>query len=85
MFRWGTLRLIPSAPERPVRPPSGPHPPGRPSPHTGLGLGLYIGAQRVEAHGGSLSVRSTNEEGTCFTIALPRDNTNGNGNGGASA
>ena len=38
----------------------------------GLGLGLYIVEQLVEAHGGAIEVRSTEAEGTSFTIRLPR-------------
>jgi PAS domain S-box-containing protein len=37
-----------------------------------LGLGLYIVCQLVQAHGGGVSVRSTREEGTTFTLRLPR-------------
>jgi signal transduction histidine kinase len=37
----------------------------------GLGLGLYICAQIVRAHGGSLAVTSTREAGTRFTVRLP--------------
>lgn len=40
---------------------------------SGLGLGLYISEQIVIAHGGTLEVRSTPEDGTCFTAALPRN------------
>ncbi|MGO4382414.1 hybrid sensor histidine kinase/response regulator [Pseudoduganella sp. RAF53_2] len=39
----------------------------------GLGLGLYISRQLVEAHGGSLSVRSKPGEGSVFTVILPRE------------
>jgi signal transduction histidine kinase len=37
----------------------------------GLGLGLYITRQLVEAHGGSVSVKSTEGEGSVFTVTLP--------------
>ncbi len=37
-----------------------------------LGLGLYIVAELVKAHGGSVEVRSTAEEGTTFRVRLPR-------------
>ncbi|WP_257451203.1 sensor histidine kinase [Archangium lipolyticum] len=39
----------------------------------GLGLGLFIVRELVEAHGGEVRVRSTQEEGTTFTVRLPRD------------
>ncbi|HEX8438102.1 hybrid sensor histidine kinase/response regulator [Archangium sp.] len=39
---------------------------------TGLGLGLYITHEIVKAHGGSVQVRSTEAEGTCFWLKLPR-------------
>jgi signal transduction histidine kinase len=38
----------------------------------GLGLGLYITKQLVDAHGGALSFTSTEQTGTCFTVTLPR-------------
>ncbi|HEX7639347.1 MAG TPA: hybrid sensor histidine kinase/response regulator [Burkholderiaceae bacterium] len=37
----------------------------------GLGLGLYITRQLVEAHGGTISVDSVPGEGATFTVALP--------------
>jgi signal transduction histidine kinase len=39
----------------------------------GLGLGLFIVREIVQAHGGEVAVRSTQEEGTTFTVRLPRD------------
>lgn len=38
----------------------------------GLGLGLHIAREIVQAHGGELSVESTPDEGTTFTVRLPR-------------
>jgi PAS domain S-box-containing protein len=38
----------------------------------GLGLGLFIVHQVVEAHGGSVSVQSIPGEGATFTVRLPR-------------
>ena len=37
-----------------------------------LGLGLYITREIVNAHGGSISVTSTELAGTSFTVTLPR-------------
>ncbi|MRI91006.1 hybrid sensor histidine kinase/response regulator [Aggregicoccus sp. 17bor-14] len=37
-----------------------------------VGLGLYIVRQLVRAHGGSVEVRSSGEEGTLFRVCLPR-------------
>ncbi|MGJ7497182.1 sensor histidine kinase [Variovorax sp. RT4R15] len=39
---------------------------------SGLGLGLYIACQIATAHGGSIAVKSTDAEGTTFTIRMPR-------------
>ena len=38
----------------------------------GLGLGLYITRQVVEAHGGTISVSSKPSEGAVFVVNLPR-------------
>jgi signal transduction histidine kinase len=37
-----------------------------------LGLGLYIVDKIVAAHGGAIDVRSSREDGTSFTVHLPR-------------
>jgi signal transduction histidine kinase len=37
-----------------------------------LGLGLYIAERIVAAHGGTIAVQSSEEEGTTFTARLPR-------------
>ena len=37
----------------------------------GLGLGLYIVKQIVDAHGGSITVRSSQAEGTTFSVLWP--------------
>jgi signal transduction histidine kinase len=39
---------------------------------TSLGIGLYIVRQIVIAHGGTINVASSQEDGTTFTIRLPR-------------
>jgi phosphoserine phosphatase RsbU/P len=44
----------------------------RPPRTGGLGLGLYIVAQIIQAHGGTVEVSSTVEEGTSFVLLLPR-------------
>ncbi|HVT39054.1 MAG TPA: sensor histidine kinase [Gemmatimonadaceae bacterium] len=38
-----------------------------------LGLGLYIAERIAIAHGGSISVSSSSEAGTAFTVRLPRE------------
>ena len=42
---------------------------GRPA--TSLGLGLYIVREVVTAHGGAISVSSSDSDGTVFTVHLP--------------
>jgi signal transduction histidine kinase len=39
---------------------------------TGLGLGLYICREIVLSHGGEMTIESTQEEGTTFSVRLPR-------------
>ncbi|BDG05158.1 sensor histidine kinase [Anaeromyxobacter oryzae] len=46
--------------------------PGDASHARGLGLGLYIVREIVGAHGGTVSVASSDEDGTTFTVRLPR-------------
>jgi phosphoserine phosphatase RsbU/P len=36
-----------------------------------LGLGLYISKEIVQAHGGTIDVRSSDDEGTTFIVRLP--------------
>lgn len=38
----------------------------------GTGLGLYIARRMAEAHGGSVNLESSREEGTTFGLRLPR-------------
>lgn len=45
---------------------------GTSSTGSGLGLGLYICKQIVESHQGSIELTSSPENGTAFTIKLPR-------------
>ena len=44
---------------------------GGDEPGPGLGLGLYIAAEIAKAHAGTLTVDSTDSEGTCFTFHMP--------------
>jgi signal transduction histidine kinase len=41
----------------------------------GLGLGLFIAAEVVRAHGGTIDVASTAENGTTFRVVLPPSTT----------
>jgi signal transduction histidine kinase len=41
-------------------------------PTSGLGLGLFIVQQIARSHEGRVEVRSTEAEGTTFTVWLPR-------------
>ena len=43
----------------------------KPAPSSGLGLGLYICQQIVEAHGGTIRVESREGEGATFIVQLP--------------
>ncbi len=45
--------------------------PGYSTKDTGLGLGLHIAREIVRLHGGEISVRSKEGEGTTFAISLP--------------
>jgi signal transduction histidine kinase len=45
----------------------------RTGPREGLGLGLFITAQIAHAHHGTIEVHSTLDDGTTFTVTLPRD------------
>jgi signal transduction histidine kinase len=38
----------------------------------GLGLGLYISRLVVAAHGGTIDVESSEDDGTSFIVTLPR-------------
>ncbi len=42
---------------------------------TNLGLGLYIAKQVIVAHGGTITVTSSESDGTLFTCLLPRHET----------
>jgi signal transduction histidine kinase len=42
-------------------------------PKTSLGLGLFIAQEITAAHGGTISVTSSETDGTVFTVRFPRD------------
>lgn len=42
------------------------------APKSNLGIGLYIAREIVHAHGGSITVTSTEAKGTVFAVTLPR-------------
>jgi PAS domain S-box-containing protein len=46
--------------------------PGQTAPQS-LGLGLFIAREVIRAHGGQVSVHSTEAEGTSFIVRLPRN------------
>lgn len=43
-----------------------------PRPKTSLGLGLFVAREIASAHGGAITVKSNEKEGTEFTVLLPR-------------
>ncbi|MFP2930671.1 ATP-binding protein, partial [Pyxidicoccus sp. 3LG] len=45
----------------------------------GLGLGLFIVREIVQAHGGAVHVSSSELDGTTFTVTLPRDSRQARG------
>ncbi len=45
--------------------------PGVGTPQQGLGLGLYIASEIARSHGGEITVRSSAEAGTTFTVTCP--------------
>jgi signal transduction histidine kinase len=49
-----------------------PAPEDRGRPSTSIGLGLFIAREITQAHGGSIGVESSEEDGTVFTVRIPR-------------
>jgi signal transduction histidine kinase len=41
-----------------------------------LGLGLYISKEIIQAHGGTIEARSSDDEGTTFIVRLPSQSAN---------
>ena len=42
------------------------------APSSSMGLGLFIAREITEAHGGTITVKSSEQSGTVFTLTLPR-------------
>ena len=42
------------------------------APSSSMGLGLFIAREITEAHGGAITVKSSEQSGTVFTVTLPR-------------
>jgi sigma-B regulation protein RsbU (phosphoserine phosphatase) len=51
----------------------GPRPPG--TPRRSIGLGLFVVKELALAHGGEVSAQSSDQEGTRFTVTLPKSVT----------
>ena len=45
---------------------------GKGAPSNSMGLGLFIAREITEAHGGTITVESSEQSGTVFTVTLPR-------------